>query len=411
MPHREQSRTLHIYQDPIEGFRGFLAYTGTQRPLAAGGLRVQRGLTGERIVALADAMGVKEDVLQLNVDGAKCGIDYDPHAPGTHDALRRFLSFLAPQLAGRLSLGPDMGTTFGELEQLAREVGIPSIKAAIAGAQGLPLEQVLKRLRTLDVQLGPLTLGERRAGHGLAHAALAAARHVAPTRRPLTCALQGFGTLGRGAAATLHESGVQIVAVADEHRCIHAPGGLPIARMLAAPLATPVHAHAGAGLATAARETALSIACDVLVLAACEDALDADDLADVHARIVVVGANNGLAPELHTALHARGVVVVPDCVAGAGGSAAMDALFAPALCPDPRTVLVQIGRIAQTLTQRVLDMADAEHVAPWVAAQAFAREQTLPLTARPYGLRTLGPDPQPASDRLPGCLAAGVGIW
>ena len=79
------STELLLYEDPEEGFRGFLAYAGGSAPLAAGGFRVQLGLRGETIVALAEAMALKERVLALNVDGAKCGIDYDPASPGKHD--------------------------------------------------------------------------------------------------------------------------------------------------------------------------------------------------------------------------------------------------------------------------------------------------------------------------------------
>ncbi len=160
---------LLLYEDPEEGFRGFLAYAGRSAPLAAGG---QRGLRGETIVALAEAMALKERVLALNVDGAKCGIDYDPASAGKHAAMRRFLRFLAPHLDDRLSLGPDIGTAFDEIEALARQEGISSVKAAIARAQGLPEPEVLRRLELLDEPVGPLTLGQRRAGHALAEATL-----------------------------------------------------------------------------------------------------------------------------------------------------------------------------------------------------------------------------------------------
>src|SRR3954471_4992281 len=264
---------LHTYEDPHEGFRGYLAFAGDGAPLAAGGFRVQPGLTGETVVELAQAMRLKEKVLRVNVDGAKCGIDYDPRAPGKHAAMRRFLGFLRPHLAERLSLGPDMGTTFPEIEELARAEGIPSSKAAIARAQGLPHGQVLRRLLTLDSPAGELTVGSRRAGHALAHATFSAVRHATGGGRPIACTLQGFGTLGRGAALTMHEAGVKVLAVADEFGAVCSDPGLDVPALLALPRDAPVTAYRGAGAVIASREAVFDVPADVVVLAACEDAM------------------------------------------------------------------------------------------------------------------------------------------
>jgi glutamate dehydrogenase (NAD(P)+) len=375
---------LHAYEDPYEGFKGFLAYSGSERPLAAGGMRVQRGLTAEQITSLARAMRRKEDALQVNVDGAKCGIDYDPRAPGKHAAMRRFLRFLAPHLRDRLSLGPDMGTTFREIEELARDEGIASVKLAIARAQKLGDRQVLNRLRTLDVRTGQFTLGERRAGHGLAHSAMAAARLLG-ARPPWRCALQGFGTLGRGAATTLHDAGALLVAVADEHGAVHSNDGLPIPRMLATTPGTAVADIPGVGTA-APRDSVLEAPADILLLAASENALGPHGARSVRARTVVVGSNDGLLVDQYEQLAALGVFAVPDFIAGAGGSASMDAIFAPAACPDPITVLAHVAMMAQILTAKTY-AASMASTSPWTAALTLRRN--LAPSAPPYALRTL----------------------
>ncbi len=385
-----QNPTLLEYEDPA-GFRGFLAYSGANRPLAAGGFRVQQGLTGERITELAEAMRLKENMLRLNVDGAKCGIDYDPDAPDKHEAMRRFLRWLKPQLEARLSVGPDMGTTFGEIETLARAEGISSAKSAIARAQGLEESQVLRRLKTLDSYVGPLTVGARRAGHALAHAALAAASHrgLPSTEHPLRCAIQGFGTLGRGAAATMHEAGIELTAIADEHGCIRRSAGVDLRRLLATPHRTPMIGTRMPNTITAPRESVLEERADLLILAACEDALAPEDVERVQAPVVVVGANNGLRGEVEDALGARGILVIPDFIGGAGGSAAMDALFAPVVCPDPMTVLARVALLARTLVERTLVEADTEGLSPREAALGIADRAAVPEGARPYGLRLL----------------------
>jgi glutamate dehydrogenase (NAD(P)+) len=252
-------------------------------------------------------------------------------------------------------------------------------------------DDVLHRLALLKMPLGRLTLGERRAGHALAHAALAAWHRLEPGRRP-TCALQGFGTLGRGAAATLLERGVTITSLADEHGCVHADRGLPIARMLAAPRATSASEAAGSGTWRGPREAVLTMPADVLVLAAREGALPPRSVARLRAPIVAVGANGGVEAAAAVALHDRGVIVVPDLVAGAGGSAAMDALFAPAAPPHPAQVLEHVALIARTLTVRVLERAHLGGSTPAAAAADLAGEARLAVTERPYGLRTLAAD-------------------
>jgi glutamate dehydrogenase/leucine dehydrogenase len=388
-PPDDGSTVVHTYSDPDEGFEGYLAYSGEGRPLAAGGFRVQRGLSARTIRELAEAMKLKEGVLQLNVDGAKCGIDYDPGSPGKHAAMRRFLRFLVPHLAGRLSLGPDMGTTFPEIEALAREEGISSVKGAIARAQGLPEEQVLRRLETLDIAAGPLTVGSRRAGHALAHATFAAMRSAGLASPPATCALQGFGTLGRGTALTLHEAGMVVTAVADEHGCISHADGLDLRELLSSPHATPVPELAAPGAAVEDRAAVLAFPADVLVLAACEDALSEDDVERLRARVVVVGANNGLRPSVEEALFERGVLVVPDFVGGSGGSASMDALFGPPLCPDPLTVLTRVAMTVQTLVEDIAATSERMHLSPRTAALALAADHPLSADAKPYGMRLL----------------------
>ena len=388
---------LLVYEDREEGFRGFLAYAGQAAPLAAGGFRVQKGLRGETIMALAEAMALKERVLALNVDGAKCGIDYDPASPGKHAAMRRFLRFLGPHLRGRLSLGPDMGTDFGEIEVLARQEGISSVKAAIAPAQGLPRAEVLRRLELLDEPVGPLTLGQRRAGHALAQATLVALRHVADPARQPRCALQGFGTLGRAAALSLHDAGVLITVIADEHGSVRCDAGLDVPRMLAVPAGQPVPEHPCCEGTPAERTAPFGLPVDAVVLAACEDGMSTRDAVQLPAAAVIVGANRGLSDAVETLLHERGLVVVPDFVGGAGGSAAMDALFAPPVAPDARSVLDRTAAVADVLTDRVLMRARASGTSTRQAALALAREGRPPPDARPYGLRLLEPrrDAQP----------------
>jgi len=380
MPAHTTTAQVVRYVDPVEGFRGYLALSGRRHRLAAGGFRVQRGLDERTVAQLAETMTLKERLLGLAVDGAKAGIDYDPNAHGKPEAMRRFLRFLRPHLLERLSLGPDMGTTWPEIESAAHEVGLVSVKGAVARAQELDEDDFLARLRLLDEEIDGATLGARRAGHALAHAALAAAEAGGVAGRSPRVGIQGFGTLGRAAAVALTEAGVTPTAVTDEHTCLHChvdelPDAASTRRAAGAAPPVPVDVEPPHRL--------LELPLDVLVLAACEDAVSEERAHRLEAAAVVVGANLGLSAGVEQLLHRRGILVVPDFVGGCGGSASMDALFGPPTRPTPAEVLERLGARMRALVASVFEMSRARGVTPRQAALAMCEREIPP--GKPYG--------------------------
>ncbi|MFL6139524.1 MAG: Glu/Leu/Phe/Val dehydrogenase dimerization domain-containing protein [Frankiaceae bacterium] len=371
------------YLDPADGLRGWLAYDGRDSRLAAGGCRVQRGLTVAELGVLAGRMTIKQRVLGINVDGAKCGIDYDPRSAGKADALARFLSFLRDELCTRFSMGSDMGTEWNELQGIAAGVGIPSVKYAIKTAQGLTDDEFFTRMARLDDRVGLLTLSQRRAGHALGHAAIGAAR-AADVAGDVTCALQGFGTLGRAAACSLLEEGVRLTAIADEHGCIADPAGLDVARMLASPLRMPVPQIdvPGQRLSSSAL---LDLPADVLVLAAGADAMSEAAAADPQFAAVVVGANCGLSEAVEDVLHRRGVLVVPDFIGGIGGSASMEALFGPSRPPSAQQVLDNLAHLMRELVDDIAATSKRTGTTPREVGLHLASTATVDVEAPPYG--------------------------
>jgi glutamate dehydrogenase (NAD(P)+) len=371
------------YRDPVEGFSGWLVYDATDCRLAAGGCRVQGGLSLDVLAALADRMTLKERLLGINVDGAKCGIDYDPRSPGKPAALRRFLGFLREPLHERFSMGCDMGTRWDELEELAALESIPSIKYAIRSAQRLSDEDFFGRMRLLDAHVGTMTLAERRAGHALAHAAVAAAR-CADLPTPLSCSLQGFGNLGRAAAYSLLEEGVHITAISDEFGCVADIRGLDVARMLASSHDSPVPMLGGSA-ARLPSEALFDLPTDLLVLAAGEDAMTPAQVRSLVAPVVVVGANCGLTSEVERLLYESGVLVVPDFVGGVGGSASMEALFGPVDRPTPEGVLLGVAEMVGQIVERIVDIGRRQGLSPREAACQLAAAAVLHPEDRPYG--------------------------
>lgn len=373
------------YVDPVEGFPGYLAYAGNVHRLAAGGCRVMPALDERTIMALAEAMTLKQRLLGLAVDGAKAGIAYDPRSPGKREALRRFLRFLRPHVLERFSMGPDRGTTWSELEGLAAEEGLGSAKVAVARAQQLGEAEFRQRIAVLDVEVGGLTVGQRRAGHALSHAALAVCEVAGTRRRPVLASIQGFGTMGRGAALALAEAGVVITSVSDECGSVHDEDGLDVGALLTTPLGTALTEGAAPATRVGPRDALLGEPVDVVVLAACEDAMTLAQARTLRAPAVVVGANLGLDPTTESLLHRRGIAVVPDFVAGCGGSASMDALFGPARCPTAREVLEGTAARMRHVVHQVLELSVSRAVSPRAAALALARSRSIDSHAKPYG--------------------------
>lgn len=362
----ETTSTVIRYVDPVDGFRGYLAVSGCGHRLAAGGLRVDAGVTESTVVRLAEAMRLKERLLGLAVDGAKAGIDYDPRSPGKRDALRRFLGFLRPHLLERLSLGPDMGTGWAEIEDLAHEEGIVSVKMAAGKAQGLEREDFGRRIKLLDAEVGGSTLGERRAGHALAHAALGAIAAAGISGRAVRIGIHGFGTLGRAAAVSLTEAGVTPVAATHEHTCFE------------------LDRHGDATTAVLGDDLDLfQVPLDVVVLASCEDVLSAALAAGLEVAAVVVGANLGLSGPVEELLDRRGVLVVPDFVGGCGGSASMDALFGPPRCPAADDVLDRVGSRMRALVATMFDRS--REIGGTSRQAALAMSETEVPSGKPYG--------------------------
>jgi glutamate dehydrogenase (NAD(P)+) len=372
------------YVDSATGTSGFLVYDQLDCRLAAGGCRMQPGLTVDTLIELAERMTLKQRVLGLNVDGAKCGLDCDPRAAGSRQVLLRFLEFLRPELTTRLSMGCDMGTRFDDLERLARSIGLPSVKTAVRSAQGLAEDDFDRRLKLLDARVGGYTVSQRRAGHALAAAAITAARHAGYRAKGLQVGLQGFGNLGRAAACSLVQWGAKITAIGDEHGCVLDPHGLDVGRMLPADPNSPVVDILGQPLRLPP-SALCQLPVDVLVLAAAEDGISPAEAEVLPSPIVVVGANCGLRPEAARILHDRGVLVIPDVVGGCGGSASMEALFGPASTPSPDDVLHLVEGLVDELVTDLLSAARTRGLPPSSVARDIAAAAAVYPDRPPYG--------------------------
>ncbi|GAB4343659.1 MAG: hypothetical protein Kow0089_19620 [Desulfobulbaceae bacterium] len=133
------------------------------------------------------------------------------------------------------------------------------------------------------------------------------------------------------------------------------------------------------------REDIFTVPCDVLVPAAVENAVSERIAQHLAVRAVVPGANLAVTEAADTLLHERDIVVVPDFLAGCGGSLSMEGLFAPDEHPAPEEVLAHVEKRMVGLVGRILARSREEGVSPTVAARRACAEIVPQPGTRPYG--------------------------
>jgi glutamate dehydrogenase (NAD(P)+) len=277
------------------------------------------GVTEEEVAGLARAMTVKLALADLPIGGAKAGIRPNS-AIGTNRRriLRAFGSAVSPLLHGGIYLGCDQGTTHDDRDVFLAAAGY-DVRNRI-GASRIDVDW-----RELWHHLADIT------GYGVGTAtvsALAAAGSTGPRR----VVVQGFGTVGRAAAAFLANLGHIVVAVADIDGTVEDPAGLSVPGLLTATDTTGRidRSRLPDRVRTSAPEAGrwLDIETDIMILAAGASAIDEASVSRVRTDFVVEGGNMSCTPGARTALGTAGVCVLPDVVVNVGGAAVTGCVLA-----------------------------------------------------------------------------------
>jgi glutamate dehydrogenase (NAD(P)+) len=343
--------------DRRTGMKGVLVIDNTARGMGKGGTRMSPGVTTGEIARLARVMTWKWAGVDLFFGGAKAGIVFDPASPDKERALRAFVRALSNEVPREYVLGLDMGLTERDAAIVQDELGD---RGAMMGA---------------PAQLGGLPYDEL----GITGFGVAEVADELTSLRGKRIAIQGFGAVGAAAAKRFAELGATVVAVSSVHGALHDPNGLDVARLLA------LRAEAGD---LAVKEygpvlelgAELLVPCDVLVPAALQDVIDADLAGRVQASLVVEGANLPTSPEAQRVLAARGITVVPDFIANAGGVVAaafgMDARYSP-FPVDPAKVLETVSLKLRANAALVIAESARRGALPHDTARSLAQERVL----------------------------------
>lgn len=313
---KEPKRTLMVTfpvrmdDGSIRTFTGFRAqHTDVIGP-TKGGIRFHPRVTEDEVKALSMWMTFKCGVLGLPYGGAKGGVVCNPQE-----------------------------LSEGELERVTRGY-VDAIAAIIGPERDIPAPDVytnaqvmawimdeysrLKGYNVPAVTTGkPLCVGgslgrDSATAQGCVFVIREAAKRIGLDLTKATAAVQGFGNAGMNAARLLRDLGVKIIAVNDSTGGAYAPHGLDIDAVIAHKKRTRT-VMGTPGTENISSEQLLTLPCDILVPAALENQITAENAGEVQAKIVAEAANGPTTPAADAILFAKGVLVIPDILANAGG--------------------------------------------------------------------------------------------
>ena len=294
----------------VKIFRGYRVQHSDARGPYKGGIRYHPDVTLDEVKALAMWMTWKCAVLDVPLGGAKGGVACNPKklSMGELERLTRryttmILDFIGPY---RDVPAPDVYTN-------------PQVMAWVLDTYS----QIQGYLVPGVITGKPLSVGgsegrNEATSRGLTYAVIEAIKHLNMNLKDMTVAVQGYGNVGMNAAKLLHQEGCKIVGVSDSKGGIYKADGLnPLKALEYKEKTGSVTGLEGCKDIT--NEELLELECDILVPAALENQITEKNAPNIKAKIVAEGANGPTTPAANKILYEKGILVIPDILANAGG--------------------------------------------------------------------------------------------
>ncbi|HVE87230.1 MAG TPA: Glu/Leu/Phe/Val dehydrogenase dimerization domain-containing protein [Myxococcales bacterium] len=301
--------SIELDSGEIRTFMGYRIQHDNSRGPMKGGLRYHPQVDQEEVVSLASLMTWKTAVVNLPYGGAKGGITCDPAQMSVKELerlTRKFVDQIQDVIGPTRDIpAPDVNTNpqvmAWIMDQYSKYHG-----HSPAVVTGKPLDLYGSRGR------------DAATGRGVLYVCREILRDVGLPVKGARFAIQGFGNVGSHSARLIHEDGGHIVAISDVHGGVKSPSGLDVPGLFEhVKRVGTVKGFPGG--TPCSNEEVLAAECEVLIPAALGDVLTKRNAAEIRARIVVEGANGPTSPEADEIFEKRGVLVVPDILANAGG--------------------------------------------------------------------------------------------
>jgi len=294
----------------VEVFTGFRIVHNDSRGPSKGGTRYHPDVNLDEVRALAALMTLKTAVANIPYGGAKGAVICNPKTMSQSELerlTRRYASEIAILMGPERDIpAPDVGTNPQVMAWIMDTYSMGKGYSVPAVVTGKPLE------------IGGSTGRFESTGRGCMVSTLLTAKHLRIDPRQATVVVQGCGNVGAVTADLLVKEGYRVAAISDSKGGVYNPKGLNLEDVFAHKKET--------GSVIGSRNTEritnaelLELKCDILVLAALENALVETNAPSVKARIIVEGANGPTTPEANKILLDNGIFLVPDILANAGG--------------------------------------------------------------------------------------------
>ena len=301
---------IQLDNGTVAHFEGYRVQHNTSRGPGKGGVRFHQDVTLSEVMALAAWMSIKNAAVNVPYGGAKGGIRVDPKTLSLGELermTRRYTSEIGIIIGPTKDIpAPDVNTNEQIMAWMMDTYSMNEGATATGVVTGKPID------------LGG-SLGRRDAtGRGVYTVGQEAARRLGLDIGTARVAVQGFGNVGGVAARLFAQAGARVVAVQDHGGTIYCAAGLDVPSLLA-------HVAASGTVAGFAQAEVLADAqfwdvdCDILIPAALEQQITAANAGRIKAKMVIEGANGPTTPEADDILQDRGVLVLPDVIANAGG--------------------------------------------------------------------------------------------
>ncbi len=301
---------IELDNGTIAHYEGYRVQHNLSRGPGKGGVRFHQDVTLSEVMALSAWMSVKTAAVNVPYGGAKGGIRVNPKTLSRSElerVTRRYTSEIGLIIGPSKDIpAPDVNTNEQIMAWMMDTYSMNTGETATGVVTGKP------------VDLGG-SLGRREAtGRGVFTVGLEAAHHIGLQIEGAHIAVQGFGNVGGTAAKLFCEVGARLVAVQDHTGTIVHEGGMDAVALLAHVQETGGVAGF-AGAEKLANEDFWGVPCEILIPAALESQITADNAGKIRAKLVIEGANGPTTPEADDILHDNGVLVLPDVIANAGG--------------------------------------------------------------------------------------------
>lgn len=350
-------KILEVY-NPKVGMRGFVVIDSTALGPAKGGIRMTPTVTLEEVARLARAMTWKCALADLPFGGGKSGIVADDRQISPQkkaETVKAFAEALREVCPKLYVAAPDMNMAERDMEIFVKANG--NKKAAT----GKP-----KKMGGIPHELGST-------GFGVFHAGVLGASHCGITLKGATLAVEGMGNVGSFAADYFSKAGAKIVGVSDSKGLLYNPSGIDVTKMAAVKQKEGSVVHYTPGKVLPSRDI-LGLDVDILITAAVPDLIKVADVDKVKATLIIEGSNIPMTAEVEEKLHKKGVMVIPDFVANAGG---VISSYAEYIGKDVAFMFKLVEEKIKRNTRAVLKLAEQKGCKPRDAALHIAKDRVL----------------------------------